>query len=502
MIKIFFLSAILYLVFRWDFEYERDHEKTGFLSHTCFSIFCGLSSVAFAIRVYENVFFHDILIHVGLFLILIPDFILQKLFEKNISLTFKIENESKKTSNKLIFLLVLSILIPEFSILFAVTSWKNKQKVKNYAPTDFSDTDQKLHSTLQIVWTASLFFWFLVPEIVTFIMTICLGISAAYYTKAGVDKIKHDWAFRNRLLYLKKAAEHQLHWSLIPDSVVRKIQHFSPLVLVIEISSCLYLSTLNDLLIIQVGLVSLLGFHLMVLASSGINFWKWMLSIASILCLSVTSEKYAIVEYHFYLYAIVFLYFFFVSKRTPTLAWLDSPISNFYKIEIQKKKEQPWEMINPYHFAPYDVCFSQNRFGFFPFQSKNLVGCLGAIRDNGMYDVLRDISENIDDENIAKSSAKQAIAQWGRSSIDEKRTLEIINWIINVKKNQDQRNKLIAVSSNMFSHIRNGYKNTVKENSIEEFERIKITHTKEFWSESLKRKIVLEEDSIVLENNV
>lgn len=495
------LPVVLVFLFKWDFEYERSHKSTGFLNLSWVRLFFLLAVTMLSIRLYEGRFFHDALLHAGLLLLLIPDFILQKLFEKNISDAFDKRKESKKFSNKLASLLFLSIIVPEFSILFVIESWKNKQKIKAHAPTDFSDTDQKLHSTLQIVWSASLVFCSSIPELTSYIMSISLGLAASYYTKAGVDKLKHDWAFRNRLLYLKKAARHQLNWNFMADSIVRKIQHFSPIVLLLEISSCLYLSTLNDLLYIQIGLVFLLCFHLMVLASSGINFWKWMLSIVSMLCLTFASKNYIVSEDHFYLYTIVFLYFFFVSKRTPVLAWLDSPLSNFYKIEIQTTKESSWKKINPYQFAPYDVCFSQNRFGFFPFQSKNLVGCLGAIRDNAMYDVLREISENIDDENISKSSAKQAIAQWGRSSIDEKRTLEIIKWIINVKKKQNQRNKLTVISSNMFSHIRNGYKDTIEEKAIEEFHKIKITHTREFWSEKLKRKIMLEEESIVLENS-
>lgn len=499
MIKIFFLSAILYLVFRWDFEYERDHEQTGFLNHDWVRVIFLLALSMFSFRMYEGQFFYNALVHTGLFLLLVPDFILQKLFEKNISIAFIDKETPKKSSRSLLYLLFLSIIAPEFSLLFAVASWKNKQKIKNCSPFELSDTDQKLLSTLQIVWSLSLLFTTIISDITTYILSISLGVAASYYTKAGVDKLKHDWAFRNRLLYLKKAAEHQLCWNVIPDTVIRKIQYLSPLVFLLEISSCLYLSTLNDFFLIQIGLISLFGFHIAVLLSSGINFWKWKLSLISTIFLTLECTNQVLNETHFYIYAIVFLYFFFVSQRTPVLAWLDSPLSNFYKIEIRKTKDSPWKKLNPYHYAPYDVVFSQNRFNFLPFQKKNLVGCLGAIRDNEIYDDLLNLSVNCKDEKELKDSVNRLIEANGETSIDKNKSSKLIQWATLIKSNQSERSKADSLFSNIFSHIRNGYKETVEEKSIDEIDKLKITHTRIFWSEYLRKKVVLEEETILLD---
>ena len=80
--NIFLLSTVLYLLFRWDFEYEKDHERSGFLRRPWIGLFAAIALATFSMRIYGGFYYHNPLVHVGLALILIPDFILQKLFEK------------------------------------------------------------------------------------------------------------------------------------------------------------------------------------------------------------------------------------------------------------------------------------------------------------------------------------------------------------------------------------------------------------------------------------
>ena len=493
------LLICMFVIFKWDFEFERPHSRTKFLDKSWLYPFCLLAISAASYRIYIDGFFLPWQVYCTCILFTCPDLILFHLFDKNISCQLR-NCEKKEWGNnwkKVKKLSLFSTLVPELLILFSIQSWKEKQRIKQHSPSDFSDTDQKLHSSLQIAFGISILSSLIIENVFEYIFAISLAITAAYYTKAGKDKLKHDWAFRNKLIYLKKAAEHQLSWKVLPDDLVRLIQKGSFLVICVEIFSFLFLSMLNELLILRIWLMLLLGFHVMVLLASGINFWKWMLSLISIFLISLSVNSSSFSELHFFAYAVTFCYFFFISKRTPILAWLDSPISNLYRIEIFSKNDK-WRKVNPYHFSPFDICFSQNRFGFFPFSSKTNVGCLGAVRDNQLYDQMVDVSENVSEEIKVKMVAELLEKNAKLVHRNDQRTLGIINWIVDIKSNHAGRTVVTQNLSKAFSHIRNGYSDTVNEKNIKDVEKIRITHTKKFWSENLKKFILLNEDQITL----
>lgn len=480
------LAACVYILY---IDLGADHSASR-LSSRRLILYAGLATVSAAYRIYNSEsYFHVFALHASVSLLLIPDFVqaclsadtAQKLMPDESSAVFKASRKQVKV------LFALTTLMPEYGILYCVVSRIVKRMIIFFSPPGFSDTDQRMHPSLIQVYFSILVFSNFHEFIAAALLPSLLGVVAAFYTITGIEKIKYNWVYRNKGFFLKKSAEFQLSWNKIPDALSKVILFFSPFVFFIELFAAPLLAPFNGVSFLVLVLSAYLVFHFTVLVSSGINFWKWKMSLLSLMFLMVSYGDYLPGDsrLHTIVYGISFIYTYFISNKCIGLGWLDSPIAKFIKIEAKLDDSDEWIQINPKWFYPYDVIFSQNRFNYFFPKTKFLVGCLGAVRDNGVYDVLVRASESGKSEEEVAAIVNSVINQVGVVNQKTSNAAAILHFVKASLEGREYTrwSMLRYYLSTCFIHIRNNYQ-TCPLNQFDgrKVASFRITSNRVFWS--------------------
>ncbi len=466
--------------------------------------------------VITRVFVHDIHffnwpVYVFTLLICVPDLLITVFGSRTIQTVMAEPEFAKFKRNNRVSILVffISCLMPEFTLSYFLISQGLKNSIVKNSPAMYSRTDQRLNNAILMAYSLLLNFSSFYPDSNMLMLPVLLGTVAAYYLAPGIGKArlgKGSWISENNIANLKMNASHQLSWSILPDRLIPAISFLMPLVLFFEIFGVALLLPIFDAPFVAFVLFSFFLFHVSVLLSSGINFWKWCFAVLATIFIVLFPNQFnnpvesnMLMIYQLMLYVIIVCYYVFMSRGPEFLGWFDSPISKLIKFEISFESDKDhYYQINPKWFYPYDVIFSQNRFSFLFPNVKFLAGCLGAVRDENINRYLLHISGNILNEQEIRNACMSIINSQGNSvSHDQNQqnmARNIFLLITSIVNDRNTRSKMNDFISSKLIHIRNGYKteSLIGLKDDENVASIRVTLDRKFYSAKLNKFIDLD----------
>jgi hypothetical protein len=151
-------------------------------------------------------------------------------------------------------------------------------------------------------------------------------------------------------------------------------------------------------------LLAIIGMHVMILVSSGIFFWKWMLLdgalIGYVVALNRDHADRSHAKPHRVLsliparFAIPAAALLIIGARPAfqlvPFAWHDSPVTNYFEIRAEGVSGRRYRL-DPRFFAPYDLIVQQSRF-YYIVQDRVLAGTYAAMFDSALLGSLRNSS--------------------------------------------------------------------------------------------------------------
>lgn len=205
-----------------------------------------------------------------------------------------------------------------------------------------------------------------------------ISITGAHYFLSGTKKITIGWCRANVLANITVGAHTHNNWNMVAKHP--KFLHLlywsgpiaQPLVIMLELAAIL--SFVNWYMTLVIFL-SLIAMHLMIFITTGILFWKWILTLATIL-IAANTIHLAPLGMSDPLTIILCLTAPFVIFQIPSLAWFDSPVSKNMQFTLCDDEQET--TINPYDVAPLDSLLSQARHEFYFADGIQGLDCLGA----------------------------------------------------------------------------------------------------------------------------
>lgn len=489
---------------------DLNSEKTNAL-YLIFS----LCFASFAFRLINESYFYPWVFHMYCFLSLVP-MALKLIFSRRyLNTEFSLAVNIKK----LIFSMLMVLIIPEILVFVYLSNLKYKNILTNIPVPGLGDTDEKLYTQMMLINVVMLSLGsFFVENYFEVFFSLYAGILSVYYFLPGLEKLKYDWHTTNNLHFLLKASKFQLNWRvnfINKDVFIQLLPICSLLVLLTELLAPVLLFPFfvqNKLFLIGF-LVCLCSFHFFVFLSSGIFFWKWIYTIfVSLLNLYLVDVlTYSSNSVFSFIFVCGFLYSFFISKMPIRLGWLDSPLYQVYKIYFKLTDNDKLFRLRPHDIFPWDTLLSQNRLLFLTPTVKNVSGCLGAVRNKEYYNFLLNVSKGFKKEEEIKKIIQNFIVQEGRHYNNDqvcsnitRNFISFIISIINIKLSR--QNKLYNFFHWLMLHIRDMKEEN--ENYIDDIacvgkntkiEKIVITFQSAFYSEVLKKEIILKEHNIEIQ---
>lgn len=217
-----------------------------------------------------------------------------------------------------------------------------------------------------------------------------VGVQAAEYVIAGLAKLRLPvgptwWILRNPLGNLLMTAAANGFLARVPEERLagpaRLINRYSVLAaigtLMIEVGAIFMLLDFRLAILLTAGYLLL---HTCILLSSGVFFWKWMVTDVAILAMLslIVSTGHAGAVFGLWPF-LVTVGIVILSPwicRPSWLGWTDTGFTNFFRFEVVTPMGDRLEI--PRHaFAPLDVSFCQSRF-FFMAPRPTLVGTFGC----------------------------------------------------------------------------------------------------------------------------
>ncbi len=299
----------------------------------------------------------------------------------------------------LVLLALLTFLRPAFLSLFVVQLGVILAHLSH--PLKFSWTDKSpLIDVLLIavVYLLGKRFRLFKPQS---FFAVVISFLALYYFRPGIGKMQLEWLRHDDLSNLFLAAVHQnawltnLHW-LDVSWLAEYVFRLGPVLMIgsyfFELFVVMFLCRRKYLVF---GLLALVGMHLGIFLSSGILFWKWIVLCLSVVLAVVRVDSASVSRLFNTRFSLCLLGFLIVGTRwytpSPVLAWLDTPMSVTYHFKVVADSGRVYQ-IPPRNFEPFDLQFSQARFGFFA-NEPLLVGCLGMTQSPFICDLTAGISD-------------------------------------------------------------------------------------------------------------
>ena len=335
------------------------------------------------------------------------------------------------------------------------------------------------------------------------------GLIAVYYFVPGKEKLSYDWQFLNKLKYINHCAHSQLNWSgpFLSRKTLENIQSFgSTMVILIELFFPLLLipAVVPGLTSLYAIIGILIGFHVFVFLFTGINFWKWVLTL---FCVALLLEKVDYQNYnndlvYSFIFASSFAYGYLVSKMLIALGWLDSPLNRVYKVYFKYVGDDKLYRLRPHNLYPWDIILSQNRLGFLFPDKKSITGCLGAIRDVPTYKYLNYVSENENDVEKIRQSVMSIVQQKGHAQ-SESLLRTFLHFVIGVsEKKRKQQTKIECALDRVFIHIRDRKEKSdydLKDApTTAQLEKVIVRFERNFFSDKLNKLIRIEQEERVV----
>lgn len=193
-----------------------------------------------------------------------------------------------------------------------------------------------------------------------------LAVAGSQYFYSGVKKFWIGWGRLNVLGNIAISARTQSSWGVVSDNrLIRTLVYSTgfisqPAVIIIEIVAVICFVDWRVAVPIVISLVLL---HLMIFLTTGVFFWKWIITLGAILVAGFLIEPVALIQYDTPSAVVMFVAALFIpfasSSAMPVLAWYDTPVSRRVSFVIRSGENEA--TITPYDIMPLDVLMSQAR---------------------------------------------------------------------------------------------------------------------------------------------
>jgi len=465
-------------------------------------------------RIYLGNLFLDPAIHIFSAVLLLPSLIL--VFSSKVFFDIELITKQPFEASKILIGFIACSIFPELFLPYYLIIHQYKNNLYKMPVENFGDTDQKLNTHLSMVFGVCLAFVG-IDYFQEFFYSIAMGTISSHYFLAAKEKIKYNWQNINKLKNLVFCSKEQLNWRIIENNrLINFISNTSLFAMILQLLSPLLLFPGFVVYKYQLFLMicALIGFHFLVFVSSGLNFWKWAITLAamSILTISLSFEEYATSPVYHLLYISSFIYGAFVSKIPIGLGWLDSPLNKVYKIYFKYENDDTPYRVRPRHIYPWDILISQNRFSFLTPRKKFITGCLGAIRNQEECNFLNRISESEEEQNI-EAAVMSLVNARGKSKIElssahhvQNQVNSFISFLIVVSKIKVENRTLFSgILDHTFVHIRDAREEEAtlcdKDHENMNLEKVIIDFKRTFYSEKLNKIIDFDKETIEIQTS-
>ena len=183
-------------------------------------------------------------------------------------------------------------------------------------------------------------------------------------------------------------------------------------------------------LVSRLALASFILLHALIMASTGVFFWHWMIIDLYLLFAIVKiaqngSDLFKIKVRYISVIVILFCVHIFHQRQ---LGWFDTRVNNFFEFELADSNGE-YVQVSRNFFSPYDVVFSLSEF-FYVLKDKKLVGTYGT----APYDIYTHL-ENSTPEDVSKIRE-----HYGDDVYDQKEDEKLVYFLTMYLKNFNEKN--------------------------------------------------------------
>lgn len=246
------------------------------------------------------------------------------------------------------------------------------------------------------------------------IIALC-ACTGAHYFPSGFKKLKTGWVQHNALYNIIVGASTQNRWNLIhPSKRLRSwIQSTAiPAQLTVVLIETLAIFAFVEFRVAAALFSALILMHAMIFLTTGIFFWKWIITLLGVLIafgLSAHAPISALDALNTSSIIILACTLPFAFPTIPTLAWFDPPISRRVTFTLSNGTQQV--SLNPYDIRPIDLLLSQGRHELYFKDAPSSFDCFGTTYDRSIHALLVSLSKDADLTLQEKSTRALAILE-------------------------------------------------------------------------------------------
>jgi hypothetical protein len=209
------------------------------------------------------------------------------------------------------------------------------------------------------------------PSFMLPVITLC--VVATLYLVTGVAKASIGpwtgwWCLNERVHYMLVASWVRGWLAFIPERTILKVARVMsvfdrPLAIATIVTELGAAFLLADRDIASLLLLACIGMHAMIFATSGINFWKWIIADVSLLVMIrlMPPDAAALIFRPEHLALCIAVGLTYQSHiRGVRLGWLDTRLSTMLRIRFVGASGAVYEAL-PKAFKPFDTLFAQHR---------------------------------------------------------------------------------------------------------------------------------------------
>lgn len=288
----------------------------------------------------------------------------------------------------------------------------NQYTKTNYVMNSYSDKGIILDAFLlfESVLLIHLIIDFEITNVYLFLLLSLIGV---YYIRAGVKKLqlKNYASYSNTHLMTIHAFLNG--WTCFnvfktEKQVIKIVNYLGKFALLMSVGTLIveflgFALTWNMTILIT-SLLLFIGFHFVILFTTGINFWKWVwlevAVISLVLWLSYQQHEFWFEDSNLHLIALgctCFLYFITIDAFAPQ--WYSSNYG--YRFEFEGVGENKMYILDANYFRPYDYGFGYARFWFLTHQPR-ITDFIGSIDTPGRLSDLKKILNTQDLEALER----------------------------------------------------------------------------------------------------
>lgn len=253
------------------------------------------------------------------------------------------------------------------------------------------------------------------------LVVLVFSAHAVSYLVPAHGKMLLPWLERDNLSHLWIAFQTNGWLDQLTDDTTQTVAEWVALLngptlwatMIVELLPCFLLVERR----LAIGiLAACVGMHLMIFASSGIFFWKWIVLGALLIALCTgrdLAEGFFGWRHGYLALFLLALYPSALVMKPVRLAWLDTRLNNMYELEVEDDSGRV-DRLGRDQMSPFDVIFSQNRFSYLvPFRHFPMTG--GTTTNVKLFDALERLETPEAVTRYQRKRGRQVLSERKRS---------------------------------------------------------------------------------------